>query len=206
MNWPYFMCLTDDRIDFSHTDQVRALCSAGVSWIQLRCKEMPDVELEPIAFECLIRCREVGATFVLNDRLDLALKIGADGVHLGKNDTPWEEARQATGPDFLIGGTVNSVQDAESAARSDALDYVGIGPFKLTRTKKKPAPVLRDSDWSGILKVLGRIPRYAIGGIEPGDLKKVRSFGVNGVAVCSALYSEGGVSENYHKLLKAYEN
>lgn len=205
MNWPSIMCLTDDRID-SHTNQVQALCFAGVSWVQLRSKEMSDVELEPIAFECLIRCREVGATFVLNDRLDLALKIGADGVHLGKNDTPWKEARQVAGSGFLIGGTVNSMQDAELVVRSDVLDYVGIGPFKFTQTKKKLAPVLCDSDWPEILEILGGIPSYAIGGIESGDLKKVRSFGVNGVAICSALYSGSGVSENYDKLLKAYEN
>ena len=107
------MCLTQDRPEQSHTDQVRALCSAGVDWVQLRTKSLTDAQLEPIAFECLIRCQEVGTTFVLNDRVELALEIGAHGVHLGKNDTPWERAREMadshTREHFLIGGTVNSV-------------------------------------------------------------------------------------------------
>ncbi len=88
MNWPTYMCLTTDGSDRPHTDQVQALCSAGVDWAQLREKEMSDQELEPIAFEYMIRCRELGSTFVLNDRLDLALRLGADGVHLSKLDTP----------------------------------------------------------------------------------------------------------------------
>ena len=109
MNWPNFMCLTTDGLERSHSEQVQALCSAGVDWVQLRSKTLSDAALEPIAFECLIRCREVGASFVLNDRLELALKIGADGVHLGKQDTPWEAARERAGEEFIIGGTINSL-------------------------------------------------------------------------------------------------
>ena len=206
MNWPSFMCLTTDGLACSHTEQVQALCSAGVDWVQLRAKELSDQELEPIAFECLIRCREIGASFVLNDRLELALRIGADGVHLGKQDTPWAAARERAGDSFLIGGTVNSVEDARTAVASGVLDYVGVGPFKFTQTKKNLAPVLTESDWAAILEVLGDLPSYAIGGIEAADLSKVRSLGVSGAAICSMLYREPSVSENYHALLNAYEN
>ena len=206
MNWPTFMCLTTDGLDRSHSEQVQALCSAGVDWVQLRAKEFSDAELEPIAFECMIRCREIGSKFVLNDRLELALKIGADGVHLGKLDTPWEAARERAGNDFIIGGTVNSVADAQVAAASGVLDYVGVGPFKFTQTKKNLAPVLTNADWVAILEVLGELPSYAIGGIEAADLPEVRALGVSGAAICSMLYREPGVSENYHALLNAYEN
>lgn len=206
MIWPKFMCLTTDGIDQSHTDQVKALCSAGVEWVQLRAKEISDETLEPLAFECLIRCREIGARFILNDRLELALKIGADGVHLGKNDTPWIEAREQAGSEVIIGGTVNSLEDAKRAIASGALDYVGVGPFKYTQTKQNLAPILTQSDWRCILNALGDLPAYAIGGIEANDLSSVHSLGVKGAAVCSVLYRAPGVSENYHNLLKAYEN
>lgn len=201
MNWPQYMCLTTDGIDRPHTDQVQALCSAGVDWVQLRAKEMSDQELEPIAFECMIRCREIGSIFVLNDRLDLALRLGADGVHLGKLDTPWAEARERAGADFLIGGTVNSVADAERAVASGVLDYVGVGPFKFTHTKKNLAPVLAESDWRAIVETLGDLPSYAIGGIEPADIPEVLALGVTGAAICSVLYREPNVSDIYQTLL-----
>ena len=204
------MCLTQDRPEQSHTDQVRALCSAGVDWVQLRTKSLTDAQLEPIAFECLIRCQEVGTTFVLNDRVELALEIGAHGVHLGKNDTPWERAREMadshTREHFLIGGTVNSVADAERAIQSGVLDYVGVGPFRFTQTKDNLAAVLSDSDWDAIVQTLGDLPKYAIGGIQAADLNKVISLGLNGAAICSALYTDATVGENYKALLEAYEN
>lgn len=206
MTWPTFMCLTADGLGRTHSEQVQALCAAGVDWVQLRSKELSDEELEPIAFECLIRCREIGATFVLNDRLELAVKIGADGVHLGKLDTPWVAARELAGDGFLIGGTVNSVEDAERVVAAGVLNYVGVGPFKFTQTKKNLAPVLSHQDWSKILEVLGDLPSYAIGGIQAADLSDVRALGVSGAAICSMLYKEPGVSENYHALLNAYEN
>ena len=206
MNWPTFMCLTADGLALSHTEQVQALCSAGVDWVQLRCKELSDDELEPIAFECLIRCREIGSTFVLNDRLELALKIGADGVHLGQQDTPWQAARARAGADFLIGGTVNSLADASQAIAAGVLDYVGVGPFKWTSSEQNLAPGLTQGDWAASLDVLGALPSYAIGGIDATDLPAVRALGVRGAAICSMLYREPGVSHHYHALLNAYEN
>ncbi|MDQ8194868.1 thiamine phosphate synthase [Coraliomargarita sp. SDUM461004] len=201
MNWPKYMCLTIDGIERSHTEQVQALCAAGVDWVQLRSKELSDAQLEPIAFECMIRCREIGSTFILNDRLDLALKLGADGVHLGKLDTPWADARARAGADFLIGGTVNSVADAEMVVAAGVLDYVGVGPFKFTHTKKNLAPVLTPADWLAILAVLGELPSYAIGGIEPTDIKELLALGVTGAAICSVLYRQPNVSDTYAMLL-----
>lgn len=205
MNWPKWMCLTTDEGRRSHPEQVQALCSAGVDWIQLRTKHLRGSDLESIASECLVHCREAGITFVLNDHLDLALKIEADGVHLGTSDTPWSEARERAGSDFLIGGTVNSVKDAKMVVASGVPDYVGVGPFKFTRTKQKLAPVLTDSDWASIVNILGELPGYAIGGIEDSDLPEILRLGVRGVAVCSALYRGGDIAQNYQKLLNAYE-
>ena len=213
MKWPKLMCLTEGSIELSYTDQVRSLCEAGADWIQLRIKSISDTELEPSASICLALCRETGCRLILNDRLDLALKIGADGVHLGKQDTPWKEARQRVGSEFIIGGTVNSPSDARDAVASEALDYAGVGPFKWTATKKNLASVLTEDDWREILEILGELPVYAIGGIEAANLKalcrlglSVRRSGLSGAAVCSVLYRTPGVHENYHGLLNTYEN
>lgn len=203
MKWPKLMCLTRDDPDFSHLAQVQALCEAGARWIQLRCKELSDHELEPIAIECRKLCREAGCTFIVNDRLILALQIGADGVHLGKLDTPWDAARSLAGPGFLIGGTVNSLADAEKAVESGVLDYVGVGPFRFTPTKKNLAPVLSDEQWTNILGKLGGLPSYAIGGIRNTDMPKIESMNVTGAAISAAIFQETRVCENYRTLITA---
>ncbi len=203
MKWPKLMCLTRDDPDFSHAAQVHALCEAEAKWIQLRCKDLEDSELEPIAVECRDRCRRAGCSFILNDRLDLALKIEADGVHLGKLDPDWGMARSISGPDFIIGGTVNGIADAERAVASGVLDYVGVGPFRYTKTKKNLAPVLGDSDWENILRSLGSLPAYAIGGIRISDMPKIKSLKVRGTAVCAPLFHNAQVSEDYKNWIAA---
>jgi thiamine-phosphate pyrophosphorylase len=189
------MCLTADGLESSHLEQVEALCAAGADWIQLRAKELSDASLRPLACECLARCRERGVVFIINDRLDLALSLGADGVHLGKEDMPWELARERAGAGFIIGGTVNDLAAAERAVACGVLDYVGVGPFRFTKTKKKLAPVLQPAEWAAILACLGEMPSYAIGGIDLPDMARVRSLGVTGAAVCSVLYQAGALPE-----------
>ena len=205
MHWPTLMGLTSDAIAISLQEQTAALCSAGLGWLQLRDKSRSDQELEPIAFECLVRCREVGCTFVINDRLSLVKKIGADGVHLGRHDSPWEEARDFLGSGFLIGGTVNSIADAKRAVSCGVLDYVGVGPYRFTRTKKNLATVLSPKEWQTIIDTLGNLPVYAIGGIGLEDCKTLASWKITGIAVCSALYQGLDIGHNYHQFIKEYE-
>lgn len=195
MMTPPIMCLTADGLVSSHVEQVEALCAAGADWIQLRAKELSDAALRPMAEDCLALCRASGTVLIINDRLDLALSIAADGVHLGKEDMPWELARERAGQGFIIGGTVNDLAAAERAVTCGALDYVGVGPFRFTKTKKKLAPVLQPADWAVILARLGAMPTYAIGGIELADVAQLRSLGVTGAAVCSVLYRAGALPE-----------
>ena len=100
----------------------------GCKWIQLRMKNASDDEVEPIAVRLLEQCRFNQATFILDDRVELCKKIGADGVHLGKHDMPVDEAREVLGHDFIIGGTANTIDDIRQLNRLSA-DYVGCGPF-----------------------------------------------------------------------------
>ncbi len=197
MNWPSVQCLTIDGIDLSHVDQVEALCAVGVEWIQLRMKSASDEEVLKVALSCLPICRKYGVRLVINDRIQVALEAGADGVHLGRLDMGWESARAFAGSRLLIGGTVNSVEDAKRAVSSKALDYVGVGPFRFTRTKKNLAPTLTHEEWGAILAVLGTLPAYAIGGLQKVDLPQIRSWGLRGVAVSSGLFQPGSVAQNY---------
>jgi thiamine-phosphate diphosphorylase len=201
MIYPPIQCLTIDGIALSHVEQVRALCGAGAEWIQLRMKDSPDERVEAVARECVSICRVCDCRFIVNDRMEVALRIGADGVHLGKLDMAWGAAREMAGTDFIIGGTVNSIADAKQAVASGVLNYVGVGPYQFTRTKQNLAPVLRREEWAAILFELGDLPSSAIGGIDAQQLPAVQQLGVTGVALSSCLYRNELIAENYHRLL-----
>lgn len=162
----------------------------GCKWIQLRMKGASDEEAEPIARRLLEACRQAGATFVLDDRVELCQKIEADGVHLGKNDMPVDEARGLLGEGFLIGGTANTLDDIRRLRRQSA-DYVGLGPFRFTTTKERLAPTLGLEGYRAIMQGWYeenlRIPVCAIGGIEPADVMPLLDAGVQGVAVSGAV-------------------
>ncbi|MFP4673523.1 MAG: thiamine phosphate synthase [Opitutales bacterium] len=204
MKFPNIQCLTLDDVGRSHVEQVHELCRAGAEWIQLRMKQASDADVADAVRECLPLCRASGARLILNDRVQIALDAGADGVHLGKDDMPWQEARSLAGDRLLIGGTVNSEDDADAARDSACLDYAGVGPFRFTGTKKKLAPVLTASQWRNILRKLAPLPCYAIGGIRPEDLRQLRGFGVHGVAVSSILMAGASVEENYKALVEEW--
>lgn len=207
MTYPPIHCLTVDGLAVSHTEQVRSLCAAGARMIQVRMKQAEHDAVVRVVRGCRPICRNVGSLLIVNDHLEAALEAGADGVHLGKNDRPWEAARALAGPDFLIGGTVNSLADAERAASCGVLDYAGVGPYRFTRTKERLAEVLSEADWAAILERLGDLPSYAIGGIGLDDLRAVRALGLHGVAVCSSVLAEDPevIQTNYKSLAAAWE-
>ncbi|MDE6256032.1 MAG: thiamine phosphate synthase, partial [Muribaculaceae bacterium] len=118
-----------------------AAIKGGCRWIQLRMKNASDQEIIRTGKEIRKLCDEAGATFILNDRPDLALIVKADGVHLGKEDMSPRKAREILGNDRIIGATANTLDDALKAVAAGA-DYLGIGPFRFTETKKKLSPVL----------------------------------------------------------------
>ena len=126
---------------YSYLDSIRLALQGGCRWIQLRMKDATDDEVRPIAVAAQQMCREAGATFIIDDRVELVRELHADGVHLGKNDMPISEARRILGPDFIIGGTANTFDDVKLHYESSA-DYIGCGPFRFTTTKQKLAPVL----------------------------------------------------------------
>ncbi|MBP5704685.1 MAG: thiamine phosphate synthase, partial [Paludibacteraceae bacterium] len=157
----------------------------GCKWIQLRMKETPVEEVKKVALELLPLCKQYDAVMIIDDHVELAKEVGADGVHLGKTDMNPKDARAILGDGFIIGGTCNSFNDI--LAIKDDVDYIGCGPFRFTTTKKKLAPVLGLEGYQEIVwkcREQGiNIPIVAIGGITKDDVRKVLHSGPNGVAI-----------------------
>jgi len=198
------MCLTQDGLALSHAEQAEQLCRAGAKWIQLRAKTLSEASWLESAREVTAICRGYGALVIINDRVDLALAVEADGVHLGKQDLGWAEARRLLGPNRLLGGTVNNCEDAERARAFGQLDYVGVGPLRFTTTKLRLAQVLGLEGIRPILEALEGLPAWVIGGVEAADLPGVRKLGASGVAVSSALFRGGTVDKNVREFLQAW--
>jgi thiamine-phosphate pyrophosphorylase len=188
------MCLTQDGLSLDHAAQARALLAAGARWIQLRMKDAPADVWLATAREVVAACRAAGATCIVNDSIDIALGADADGVHLGKLDGDWIAARDRLGSGKILGGTVNDADAARRARTCGVLDYVGIGPWRFTTTKKNLAPVLGPEGIRELLPLLGDVPAWVIGGLRPDDLAAVRALGARGVAVSSGLFSPHDVS------------
>lgn len=174
----------------SHERSGELALEGGCRWIQLRMKGFSDDEVEPVARRLLKACRNVGTTFILDDRVELAQKIGADGVHLGQKDMPVDEARRMLGEGMIIGGTANTLEEVRELKRRSA-DYVGCGPLRFTTTKENLAPML---GFEGLRQIVTgmhaeelRIPLVAIGGVELDDVAALLECGVSGVAVSGAI-------------------
>lgn len=188
---PKLQFITHRNADFGYVEAARKALSLGVRWIQFRCKEeLPAEELRQMARQVQQLCKEHGALFVVDDRVELAALIQADGVHLGKNDMPIDKARKILGKDFLIGGTANTLEDMLEIQRQGG-DYIGLGPFRFTATKEKLSPVLglegyRKCCCEATARGL-TLPVFAIGGIRSHDAKDLKGCGLYGIAVSSAL-------------------
>lgn len=191
------MCITQDGLALSHGEQVRRLCAAGARWIQLRMKSAVPDHWISAAREAVGICDEHGAICIVNDSVEIALATGAHGVHLGRNDLGWREARARLGAQAIIGGTVNNLAEARLAREAACLDYVGVGPLRFTRTKEKISPVLGFDGVREVLAELGDLPAWVIGGVQPGDLSSLRAGGAAGIAVSSALFHGNCVEENF---------
>jgi thiamine-phosphate pyrophosphorylase len=182
--------ITQDLPGTPHVVLAEEACLAGCDWIQLRVKNKADSEWRSIAREVLAVCREHEVKLIVNDNLQLAKEIRADGVHLGKNDTSTAEARKVLGPDFIIGGTANTFHDILMHAAA-GVDYIGLGPFRFTATKEKLSPILGYEGYEEILMQCRgagiNIPIIAIGGILASDVRSILETGIHGVAVSSVI-------------------
>lgn len=184
---------------YGYAEGARMALCGGCKWIQLRMKNATDDEVRSVAKEIQPLCRRHGAVFIIDDRVELARELCADGVHLGRNDMPVDEARGVLGGDFIIGGTANTFADIERLHRQGA-DYIGCGPFRFTSTKEKLAPVLGIEGYRDIIRRMREagisLPVVAIGGITRADIPLIMATGVNGIALSgTVLNAEDPVRE-----------
>lgn len=193
----------------SYAEGIRMALEGGCRWIQLRMKDAPAEEIIACAEEVLPLCRRHGAKFLLDDHVELVRQLGADGVHLGKNDMPVDEARKILGPDSIIGGTANTIEDIIRLHKQGA-DYIGCGPFRFTTTKKNLSPILGLDGYKSIvlkMKELGiDLPIVAIGGITVEDIPAVMGTGMSGIALSGAILGAPDPVEMTARIIETIDN
>lgn len=182
--------ITDVEISgLSHTEQVALLIAGGATLIQLRDKQSSPREFFKDAEQALIVARSHEVKIIINDRVDIALALRADGVHLGQEDMPPQAARKLLGDKPLIGFSVHNVEQAKVAAAMP-VDYLGIGPVFPTATKQNPDPVIGVDGVQRTRQVAGDMPLVAIGGITSNNIAGVLDAGANAVALISDLLAD----------------
>lgn len=186
--------ITDEEIGRgrTHTELTRLAVTGGADAVQLRDKRLSGRELFVTAIAVRRITRDAGALFIVNDRLDVALAAGADGVHLGENDLPVEEARRLAPPGFIIGASVSSAATAARAAAAGA-DYVALSPTFATGSKDDAGPGYGLTVLAEIRRAIS-IPLVAIGGITIENVGDVIAAGADGVAVISAVIGKADVT------------
>lgn len=194
-----------------YVEGIRMALEGGCKWIQLRMKDASAEEVLVNAEEALHLCRQYGAKFILDDHVELVERAGADGVHLGKNDMPVDEARKILGNGKIIGGTANTIEDIVRLHKQGA-DYIGCGPFRFTTTKKKLSPVLGLEGYKSIVQNMRDkgidLPIVAIGGITLADIPAIMATGVTGIALSGAILGAAdpvAMTENILKTLEPFE-
>jgi len=187
---PRVYAITDVELSgLSHAEQVRLLSLGGASLIQLREKKMPALEFYQQARAAVEVAAGCGVRLIINDRLDIALAVGAAGVHLGQDDMPADAARALMVAAAVIGYSTHSVEQAIAAAKLP-IDYLAIGPIFATTTKSDTAPVLGLEGLRAVRQAIGDFPLVAIGGITTANARSVIEAGADSVAVISALLSQ----------------
>ena len=177
-----------------HLENIQKACSSGAELVQLRLKNQP----EKVVLETAQQAREITSKFqallIINDHYKIAAAVKADGVHLGKLDSCPTTARKELASWQLIGGTANTLEDCKNLIHKK-VDYIGLGPFRFTKTKENLSPVLSINGYLTILKELKTaIPVIAIGGIIIDDVSELMKTGIHGIAI------SGEITRNFNSI------
>jgi thiamine-phosphate pyrophosphorylase len=182
--------LTDVQLSgLSHAEQVHLLNLGGATLIQLREKRLPALQFYEQAKAAVTAANQTGAQLIVNDRVDVALAAGAQGVHLGQDDIPPEAARRLLGDEAVIGYSTHSIEQARQALTLP-IDYMAIGPIFKTTSKSDTAPTLGLEGLRAVRKAVGEVPLVAIGGISHANAPAVIEAGADSVALISALLND----------------
>ena len=174
------------------SEQIEDALRGGVTLVQLREKNLAKEEFVAEAKAVLALCRQYGVPLIINDRLDVALESGADGVHVGIEDAPVSEIRRQAGPDFIIGATAKTVAQAQAAQAAGA-DYLGVGAVFPSPTKRNAIRITSEV----LREICGSvsIPAVAIGGITAENAPSLRGCGMAGIAVVSAIFGAADITQ-----------
>lgn len=200
--------ITQDIEGFSHLDQITQFCEVGGKWTQLRLKNQSIESVLVQAKEARTITNKYACRLIINDNVAVAEEVKADGVHLGKNDMSTTEAREILGSKTIIGRTCNSFEDIVRECSFD-IDYIGLGPFRYTPTKKQLDPVLGLEGYKKIIRACNAarisLPIIAIGGITEEDVLPIIQAGIYGVAVSSSINKSidmNATVSSFHEILK----
>jgi thiamine-phosphate pyrophosphorylase len=187
---PKIYPITDKKLSgLSHADQVARLIDGGAILIQLRDKESSPRAFIKEASAALATARRQNVKLIINDRVDIAMAIEADGVHLGQTDLPPDAARKLLKPDSIIGVSTHGLSQVQTAL-SSAVDYIAFGPIFSTFSKSDHEPVVGLEQLSQVKRIVGEKPLVAIGGISAERVAEVLKAGADAVALISAFASE----------------
>jgi thiamine-phosphate pyrophosphorylase len=164
---------------------VEEACRAGVRWVQLREKDLSTRDFLDMGLALKRITQTYGARLIINDRVDIALAVDADGVHVGQEDMPCDRVRSLIGPGKIIGLSVNSLAELEVARDAD-LDYLGVATIFPTGTKQDTSSLLGIDGLRAICQRT-QLPTFAIGGINAGNIQEIVRAGATGAAVVSAI-------------------
>ena len=194
--------------EHTHQDLILEALKGGVKWIQLRIKETPKDEVLRIAQEVRKLCTQYNAQLILNDHVQIAKEIKADGVHLGLTDVSTKEARKILGEEVIIGGTANTLEDI-IYHYENGVDYVGVGPYRFTSTKKNLSPIVGLEGYKQLIQELKdreiKLPLIAIGGIDQADFSLLKEVGVHGIALASLINLNGNPQVKALEIVQAIE-
>lgn len=183
-------------------DCVRQAIEGGVTFVQLREKDAPHEEIVKLACDLLPLCRAAGVPFVIDDDVDVAVEVGADGVHVGQDDMACAEARRRLGPDAIVGASVQTVEQALEA-QAEGADYLGVGALIPTATKPDAVDVTFDE----LRAICGAvsIPVVGIGGLNARTIPQLEGLGADGAAVVSAIFAADDCEQTARELRNVCE-
>lgn len=197
--------ITNTEAMASPAEQIKAVIAGGCRWVQVRMKEASDEEISQVISDIKPLCLETETFLLLDDRVELAKKLDVGGVHLGREDMLPSKARMLLGPAAVIGVTANTIDDIK-AVRSLDVDYIGMGPYKTTTTKKNLAPLLGLEGVRNLCTEMKQLEidlaHVAVGGISLDDVVPLMEAGCNGIAVSGAIANARDIKAETERFLK----
>ena len=201
--------ITHSSENITILEEIENVVAGGCKWVQLRMKDADKEEIKAVARKAKEICKKNDVILVIDDYADIAKELELDGVHLGKKDMPVDEARKLLGEEFIIGATANSFEDIEALRHTD-IDYIGLGPFRFTSTKKNLSPVIGIEGYAEIMRRKAEssinLPIVAIGGICYDDINDIMDTGINGIAVSGSLINAENMTEETKRMISLLES